>query len=199
MNAMVNVRYVVIAVLVAFAAGFFLGRGTVETKEIVQYVQGETVTGSVDVSGFRLDEVKETKTDVSGLPRYLWITDTVWIDRVEYVHEKIDTLKIVEEFMLLREYDFTVFDNENGRLNVRPSVQYNALQSFGYTFTPMQKVITRTREKTFVPFASASYSTLDVMGAGGGVFIKNVGLEYQFQYNHLTDKTGHSFGLKVKF
>lgn len=61
---------------------------------------------------------------------------------------------------------------------------------------PIQKVIEKKRK--FEPFVSASYSTLDIVGVGGGFFYNNLGSEYQYQRS-FENKYGHLIGVKVNF
>lgn len=189
---MKTIHYILI--LIAFAIGFFLGRVTIETKEIVRYVKGETVYGRVAPDFLTVKH--EFKTGVNFLPYYFWIftvtdTDTTYIEP--------DTAKIVEDFLIRREYEFTVFDNENGKFIASPTVQYNRLQSFDYSFTPIQKEITRYMEKVFTPFVGMSYNTLNYIGISGGIFYHNLGLEYQYSKNIISSSDVHEMGLKVKF
>ena len=186
---MIKIRYAILAVLIASVAFFFIGRATIEKKETVRYVKGETVTRAIKVPEVKFVEI----------PRAVYLpqkTITLTDSTIVYV---TDTVKVIEEHVAINHYDFNVFDDENGRLDVAQSIQYNKLQDFNYTFTPMQKEITRTMERWFVPFVSVSYSTLNYVGAGGGVFIKDLGLEYNYLFNTFDKRTAHSFGVKYKF
>lgn len=46
------------------------------------------------------------------MPYIFCKSDTVKINEIEYIHTIPDTAKIVEDFLIKREYEFTVFDNE---------------------------------------------------------------------------------------
>lgn len=188
-----KLQHVILTVLIAFALGFFLGRLSIKKSEKVEYVKGETVNGTVYTSSLKVsDRLTEFKADIQSLPMIFWIIDTV-----TNVAE-VDTAKIIEEFLVERKYDLTLFDDEKGKLDVSPTVQFNRLQKIDYSFTPIQKVITKKEERLFVPFVSASYSTLNYVGAGGGFFLKDLGLEYKFNIN--TEKNSfHEVGLKYKF
>lgn len=175
-------------ILSAFAAGFFLGRVKVETKEIIKYVKGETVTGSVPKN--LLNAKVEFVTDIMFLP-YTFLR----IDPITNIVE-VDTAAIIKDFMAKREYEFTAFDNENGKMDIKQSVQFNQLQSFDYSFTPIQKQITKIGEPLFKPFISVSYNTRNFIGIGGGVFIKDIGIEYKYLYNNVDGLRGHEVGVK---
>lgn len=179
-------NYWLILILIVFTAGFFVGRRTITKEEKVEHVQGETVYGSLNPDFLTVK--KEFKGDINFLPYIFWKSDTV-----------PDTAKIVEDFIVKREYQFNVFDNENGKLEVSPTVQYNRLQAFDYSFTPIKTVITKIDKPVFVPFLSASYSSFGIAGIGGGVFIKNTGIEYNYLYRTIDNQSGHMLGIKVKF
>ncbi len=190
---------ILLSILIALTVGFFIGRATLATNEKVRHVVGKQTTGSVYVDFKVGKQLKEFKTDISDLPLVFWKTDTVVKENSVYLKQEIDTVKILEDFLLKRDYSFNVFNDDKGKLDVKQTIQFNRLQSFDYTFTPIQKEITRTSERLFVPFVSASFSTLNYVGAGGGVFIKDLGLEYNYLYNNLNKSNGHLFSLKYKF
>lgn len=187
-------KYWLLLILIAIIVGFFLGRDDI-VKQEVEHVKGETVYGSLNPDFLTVK--KEFKGDIKFLPYIFWKGDTVKINEVEYISTIPDTAKIVEDFLVKREYKFTVFDNENGKLDVGPVVQYNRLQSFDYSFTPIKEVI--TKKPIFEPFLSTSYSTFGIAGIGGGFFYKNTGVEYNYLYSVPDNQTGHLVGVKVKF
>ena len=189
----------IILVLIGFALGFFFARITVKENDRERLVAGKKTTGSVYVDFKVGKQLKEFKTDISDLPLVFWKTDTVVKENSVYLKQEIDTVKILEDFLLKRDYSFNVFNDDKGKLDVKQTIQYNRLQSFDYTFTPIHIERTRTKERLFVPFVSASYNTLNYVGAGGGVFIKDLGLEYNYLYNNLNKSNGHLFSLKYKF
>lgn len=181
-------RLKILLILTACALSFFLGRLTTKPKETVKYIKGETITRTVEVPRYI----------TSIVPKMIYLPvkkDTI----NSIIVQSVDTSKIIENYISERRYDLNVFDNEYGRLDVRQTLQYNELQKFDYSFTPIQKTITRERERVIVPFASASYNTFGIAGAGGGVFYHNVGIEYKYLYDVNTLKNGHELGIKVKF
>lgn len=194
---MVKYKHVAVIVLIAFAAGFLLDRATFGNGEKTRLVAGKTVKGAV-YADFKLGrELKEFKTEIKDLPLMYWKVDTV-LDEI-YVKQKIDTAKIIGEFITKREYSFNVFNNEQGKLDIKQVVQYNRLQSFDYTFTPIHIEKTSYRRPILEPFASASYSTFGIAGIGGGLFYKNTGVEYNYLYSVPDNRTGHMVGVKVRF
>ncbi len=190
-------NYWLILILIVFTAGFFVGRCTITKEEKVEHVQGETVYGSLNPDFLTVK--KEFKGDVKFLPYIFLKSDTIKIHDIEYISTIPDTAKIVEDFIVKREYQFNVFDNENGKLEVSPTVQYNRLLAFDYSFTPIKTVITKIDKPVFVPFLSASYSSFGIAGIGGGFFIKNTGIEYNYLHRPIDNQSGHMLGIKFKF
>ena len=190
-------KYWLMLILIALVVGFLSGRATIGGEEVVRHVKGETVYGSLNPDFLTVK--KEFKGDIQFLPYIFWKGDTVRINEVEYISTTPDTAKIVEDFLVKREYQFTVFDNENGKMDARPVVQYNRLQTFDYTFTPIKTVITKIDKPVFTPFLSASYNTFGIAGIGGGFFYNNTGIEYNYLYQPINNSSGHMIGLKIKF
>ncbi|MFT3994407.1 MAG: hypothetical protein QM660_08870 [Dysgonomonas sp.] len=181
-------KYLLTALL-SFVVGsiifFFVGRSTIQTETEVIYVPGETVSGSV--SNNQLEPVKEEKPDKPVLPikeieiQYRDTGSVKTITETKYLYQVVDTAAIIEDYILKRSYVLTAFDNkENGKLLLYPTVQYNKLTGIDYDFTPIQKQTSIYSYRVWQPFVSVSYSTLDYIGLGGGVFYHNSGFEYQY-------------------
>lgn len=182
-------------ILFALAIGFFIGRQTIDKIDKIVYEKGEIVSGSVDTAQFI--PIKEEAPEKPELPLKPMIIyqDT---GSTKYILQIIDTAAIIADYIKKREYQIKPFDNkEFGKLELYPMVQYNKLIGFDYSFTPVTQI--RHREKGWQPFVSASYSTLDYLGIGGGIFYRNLGFEYQYQLGYRSTQNGHSFGLKYKF
>ena len=176
---------------IAFVAifSFYLGRKSVDEKEVVIYEKGETVYRSIPAN--YLDLKAELKGDVRLLPYHFLKPDTIFIDSIEYVVQSIDTAEIVSDFIKLREYQFAMRDNELGKIIVRPSVQYNRLVAFDYEETPITKIIESRRSRVFVPFVSAGVNIINInsgigdgINVGGGMFYHNLGVQYQYNINN---------------
>ena len=90
----------------------------------------------------------------------------------------VDTAKIIEEYSTKRTYEFPLFDNEWGKLDLKPTLQYNKLIDMPYIFKPISK------REIVIPkwefFVSASYNTFNIAGTGVGMFYNNLGIEYKF-------------------
>lgn len=171
--------------IIILLIGILIGRYSFRDIEI-EYIKGET----------RIDTVRipfPYNVEVPGEIRYKYVYK-------DYDSTRIDTVKskdfTVEDWNLKRSYNPIIFDNEYGKLTLDASIQYNKLQSLKYTYEPLQKVIP-AKEKIFQPFVSASYSTLNYISVGGGIFYHDLGLELRY----VTDfnKKGVDIGLKYKF
>lgn len=189
----------VVAIIAAGIIGFFIGRAN--QKEIVktkiEYIKGETVVDSIAYP--KPYEVVKVVPDVRYLPSK---KDTIKLPGEKIlIVDNVDTSAIIADYVTENRYRETLFDNDTaGKLIVNTSVQYNKQKSIGYSYTPVYKVVTNTVQKknTITPFIAASYNTLGYAGAGGGVFIKNLGFEYKYLSN-FKNQSGHEGGIKIKF
>ena len=177
--------------LILLLIGFLVGRSTIDVKTDVKYVKGKTIIDTV----FIPSPYSEKKADRDKLiPVYK--KDSTGIESTE-----LDTAKskdaTIQDWNIERKYANTLFNNEYGNLSYDISVQNNKLSSFKYTHTPIQKETNTYKEKTWQPFVSASYNTLNYVGIGGGVFYHDLG----FELRYVTDfnKKGVDIGIKYKF
>ena len=176
-------------VLIAFAGGFFLGRGKVRTSVKTEYIKGETVVRPVKIPYPATVYIPS----VYFLPAK---SDTIYLGGEPYPIQTVDTAKIIEEYITQNTYEFNAFDDSNGKLDINQTIQYNKLQSFDYSFTPRYERITIVTEPKVTPFVSTSWNSMNGFGIGGGVFLRDIGLEYQYI---LGNTNGHYFGIKYKF
>ena len=182
-----------IGLALVFWGGFLIGRKTIDTKEVIQYIKDDPVSGTV--SG--LIPIRETVPEIPVLPLRL---DTVFVDSIVYVAVRVDTAAIINDYIASREYTPVLFDNPKvGKLSLSATVQYNKLSEVSYEFEPIYKEVTKYKEKILQPFVSGTLGTLGTIGVGGGVFYKKVGLEYQYQRSLRDDRAGHQFGVKLLF
>jgi hypothetical protein len=182
--------YIVIG-LAALIIGFFLGRGNTKTITKTVYIKGKEIHDSVPkpypvTVYIPSDPILPTKPEtirIAGKPEYHVL--------------KVDTAKIIANYIVKRSYKINAFDNKNGKLVIKPVVQYNELQSIPYDFTPMTQITTVTKERLITPFVGASWNSFGFVGAGGGVYYKNIGLGAKY----ITDftKTGFEINGYVKF
>lgn len=107
-------------------------------------------------------------------------------DSLIYV-TKEDTAAVIRDWATERVYKETLFDTDTlGRFAFDAKVQYNRLQNFDYTFTPVQKQTETTIRtvRTFLPYVGAGLDLSGSVMTQGGVFIKqNAGLAVQYRYD----------------
>ena len=179
------VSYILVAVI-----AFFSGRSISDVKVIQK--EGKTVTDTIYSERLVPYEVV-TPSD----PKLPIKKDTIWIDslHIKEVVMKVDTSKIISEYIKLNKYKAQGFDNDNGKLEIDAEVQYNTLSKLSYTFTPIEKQV--IRQRTVVPFITTSYNSFGFIEVGGGTYIKNIGVEAKY----VTDfnRNGFEVGIKYKF
>lgn len=210
-----TVTYVAIIVILLLI-GFFAGRKTsdgkvtVETKYITLPPTHDTVPEPypvevkrpIDTASIIQDCVK--KGIYSELFPYKKETDTVYTGK--------DTVQIVYDWASVRKYKETLFDIDTiGKCEVDISVQYNRLDTMMYTYTPIQKQTTITKQtvRTVSPFvgvgASTSVSPIGEVGKHTsvdlevGLFVKEkygVGLEYKYEILNGSHNVGGMFYYK---
>ena len=115
--------------------------------------------------------------------------------------DTVESLKMVlNDWNTERTYNDVLFsDSTIGTFKYNAKVQFNKLSSFKYEYTPITKVETMVVKRTFEPFVSAEYSTLNTVGVGGGFFYHNLGLELMYNKDFINGNNGVSFGVKIKF
>lgn len=179
---------IVLSGIVCLVIGFFIGRSSIDSEPKKEYIKGETLTGSVSPTQF--EPIKEKKPNIH-------YRDT---GSIKYLSIPVDTPAIIADWELKRTYKLTAFDNKTqGKLELFPVIQYNKLSALDYNFTPVIERQTIYKAKVWLPFVSASYSTLNYTGIGGGIFYHNLGFEYQYQKSLGSQSNEHLFGVKYKF
>lgn len=182
-------------ILVYLAIGFLVGRALVKADVEIKYIKGDTVYDTITVPGPIVE--KEPVKPILPVKR-----DTIYLPgEPERIIESVDTAEIIRQYVLERQYAFTVFDNkEYGKLDINQTIQYNKLQHFDYSFTPIIRVERTIQRKLFTPYLSLGGFYLgDIRAAtlGGGIYINNLGLDYRYIYSDYSK--GHMFGLNYKF
>ena len=192
---MKNRTKIIFISLVALAIAlivFFSGRATV--KKEIKYIKGETITDTIYQEQLVPYEVLVPKK-----PQLPLKQDTQYVDTgktiIKEILMKVDTLKIISNYITLNRYKKELFNDDNGSLYIEAQVQYNELRKIGYTFTPVQKEVIKKR--IIEPFISTSYNSFKFIEAGGGMFINNFGVEAKY----VTDfnRNGFEVGVKYKF
>ena len=165
--------YLKIAIaIVAFVVGFFLGRKFTNVKEKVTFVEGETLRDTIVIN-------EPTFVEIPSKPKYIYKYDTIVVDNIQYISEKVDTSAIIQDYILMRTYEYNVFNSPTlGKFDIRQQIGYNKLLSFDYNFTPITKQVTQFREPVFAPFITMGYSTNRTILGGLGAYYKRLGVEY---------------------
>ena len=185
--------HVFILCMICFVCGFYAGRKTVDTKEVIRYIKGDPVSGTV----FDLIPAKETVPDDPVLPLLL---DTVYKDKFIYVDVKVDTAAIINDYIASREYTPVLFDNPKvGKLSLSATVQYNKLSEVSYEFEPIYREVTKYRTKVWWPHIGLAYNTFNQLTFELGTFHKNIGVELQYISDFNRDEKGYGVGVKYKF
>ncbi len=175
------------AIAITAITFFLLGRATTkQTNEEVLYTKAKPVSGSVQVSL----PTKEI-TPIAPLLPYKF----VFIDNTKT--EVVDTAKIINDYIAEKSYSVTLFDNLHGRLEITPTIQYNQLTTIPYTFTPIEKTVFKRQKWTL--FSTVSYNSFNIAGVGGGVYYKNMGMQYKYLWNANLHEKGHEVGFNVIF
>lgn len=190
-----NLKYgllmLVFALIIGGIIGFFIGRTSINTKEATKYVKGEKETGSISPED--MVPTKVTTPEKPQLPQDIFsktsnpevITKDSIVYKDRYIKREVDSMAIFRavynDYIKRRDYSLLTFKRDDlGTLKINQSIQYNRMQQFDWDFEPIYKEKTKYNIKVWQPFVSASYSTLDYIGLGGGLFYYNLGFEYQY-------------------
>lgn len=189
-------KYYIALAIASLVVGFYLGRQSVEIKTTTKVVNGKTIKKLVPIEQL-------VPIDVSMPTQVTYIERKSNGDTIYTVTPKdpTESLKnVLNDWNLKRVYANTVFnDSIYGRFDYKATVQFNKIGSFEYEFTPVKTVITKEKKHILQPFVSASYSTIDIIGVGGGFFYHDLGFEVLYNKNYINGNNGLSFGIKYKF
>lgn len=172
--------------------GFFIGRATQNEKIVVKWKDGPKITDTIRVPE---PVVVNKPIEIKYIPVYTTVTDTVKI---------LDTLSsmrtTVEDWNQERVYAEELFRSDTlGTLNCRVTVQYNTLTSLAWDYTPKIKTVTISKSPVFRPFVAVRYNTFEQASAGGGIFIKKVGVEASYIKDFKAQKSAIGLGFIVCF
>lgn len=176
-----------LCILVCLTVGFIIGQQYTKPEQSIKYIKGETIEKIVEVP-------IPYKIQIPAQPLFLYKkADTIY----NTVTVAIDTTAILNDWITRKSYTEDLFDNQYGKLTIDASVQYNQLGALKYNFTPLHKEISVIKRQTWMPYVGISYSTLNHVGIGGGMFYHNLGIGAKY----ITDfnKKGFDFELKYKF
>jgi hypothetical protein len=193
---MKNWKLLLIAGMVLLAIGFFAGRQTSDVKIKTVAVKGKTVTDTI-----YSQQLSPDHSEIPDNPNYPVKHDTVRVkikgdSIVKFIFSKVDTAKIIQNYITKNSYQKLLFDNDNGKLVVGAEVQYNLLQKLDCSFTPIHKETTIEKKRVLTPFVLGSYNS-GYFGAGVGIYYYDVGVSVKYLNNFKT--TGYEIGGYYKF
>lgn len=165
------------AAIAVWLLGFVLGRSTMPKKVSteIKYLPGKIISDTIYVP----TPVKEViAPDTLNIIKYCIEHDMF---KELFGNRKQDTVTVtkqdssivISDWATQRLYSSTLFDNDTlGKFSYNANVQYNRLQSFDYTFTPVTKTVTVKERyiKKFSPFIGAGIVDGPSFVATGGAF-----------------------------
>jgi hypothetical protein len=174
--------------------GFLAGCWSSKPVEKISYKKGETVRDTI-----YSERLVPYKVEVPAKPNLPLKPDTIRLSgKPEIIAMKVDTAKIIADYIIKNSYQKTLFDNtKDGKFIFNAIVQYNQLQQIGYEFTPIQKTITIEKKPVLTPFLTVSYNTLGYIGTGIGIYYHDIGVSAKYLSNF--NNTGYEFGINYKF
>lgn len=201
----------VLCTIVLVGIGFIVGRKTVEEKTVVKYVDLPPIQGEVKVpdlvpkwEGFRnpiklIYVCKGQEEKVPQTPPEITNGGGFGEDQKE-----VDTLESIKRTILdwntTRKYAGTFFkDPKIGQFDWEATVQYNTLQHLTYKYIPVREQIKETRSPKWSPFLRASANSFGQVGAGGGIYYRNFGVDISYVWDFELTRSGYEVGFSWKF
>lgn len=201
----------VLCTIVLVGIGFIVGRKTVEEKTVIKYVDLPPIQGEVKVpdlvpkwEGFRnpiklIHIYKGQEEKVPQTPPEITNGGGFGEDQKE-----VDTLESVKRTILdwntTRKYAGTFFkDPKIGQFDWEATVQYNTLQHLTYKYIPVREQIKETRSPKWSPFLRASANSFGQVGAGGGIYYRNFGVDISYMRDFELTRSGYEIGFSWKF
>ncbi len=171
--------------------GFMMGR-SFDPETVIEYFPGLPVNDTVFVPS-------PYEVVVPAEPVLPLKPDTIYRDgRIDTIVLEVDTAKIIADYVKENRYSINMFDSDTlGKLTVKASVQYNALQYVGYDFIPVTKTLTIDRARKFTPFTFVSYGARTGVGIGAGMYYRDFGLSGKYILSG--DKKSYEVGAYLKF
>lgn len=195
----------VLYTIVLVGIGFILGRKTVGEKTVIKYVDLPPIQGEIKVpdlvpkwEGFR-DPIKLV---------YIYKGQGEKVPQAppEITNRggsrEVDTLESAKSTILdwntTRKYAGTFFkDPKIGQFDWEATVQYNTLRHLAYKYMPVQ--IKETRSPRWSPFLRASANSFGQIGAGGGIYYRNFGVDLSYIRDFELTRSGYEIGFSWKF
>ena len=167
-------KYILIAFIVGVILGLFLNKQ--DYKTIVKEVPGKTIK---EVVYLPPPKIEYEKLNLSTIPHYVF-KEIVKTDTITNV-VTIDTLAILRDYTAIKNYSYTLFNNEHGELILDQKTQYNSIVYTDYTYMPIKRV--ETTLKKWQLLVGAGYNSDNYIGPSFGVLFKDVGVVGGYKYN----------------
>lgn len=178
----------ILIIISIFGIGFLIGRCSDNGKVKTEYIKGDPIENTI------IDLIPYT----SIVPSVYHLPFKEVVTKDSTVIQVVDTAQIIASYVTKNRYKQTLFDNDKeGVLKIDATVQYNNLQNLTYKFTPITMKVTETKNRKFTPFVTASMNTFNYIGAGGGLFINEIGVSAKYLTNF--ENKGAEIGLLYKF
>ena len=184
-----------------------LGRKTVEEKTVIKYVDLPPIQGEVKVPDL-VPKWEGFRNPIKLIYIYKGRGEKVPQTPPEITNGggfgEVDTLESAKRTILdwntTRKYAGTFFkDPKIGQFDWEATVQYNTLQHLTYKYMPVREQIKETRSPRWSPFLRASANSFGQIGAGGGIYYRNFGVDLSYVRDFELVRSGYEIGFSWKF
>ena len=176
----------VLCTIVLVGIGFIIGRKTVEEKTVIKYVDLPPIQGEVKVPDL-VPKWEGFRNPIKLIYIYKGQGEKVPQTPPEITNGggfgEVDTLESAKR---------TILDWE-------ATVQYNTLQHLTYKYVPVREQIKETRSPRWSPFLRASANSFGQIGAGGGIYYRNFGVDVSYMRDFELTRSGYEVGFSWKF
>ena len=179
-------KYIALSFVLGLLLGFILNKE--KYKTIVKEVKGDTIKEVVHIPS---PTIQYSKLSLSKLPHYVF-KEIVRVDTITQV-ATIDTLAILRDYTAIKNYSYTLFNNEYGKLTLDQNTQYNSILSTSYNYEPIKRVQTYQRKWQFL--VGAGYSSNNYVGPSAGIIYKDIGVVGGYKYSFSEKKNVADFSV----
>lgn len=182
--------------LLGFIIGFIVSRVTIKDHEPkITYIKGDTIYKEVPVPQ---PSSEETPSDPN--IKYIYKETIHYTDTGSIRYREVDTLAILDDWIKKRNYNISLFDNDTiGKLDLKASIQYNKISHLDYTYTPINKVITKTKERNFEIFGGFGINTCNMVNGQIGFYRKHLGIGYIYTQDLHSSNDAHGINVFLKY
>ena len=195
---------ILIAAIAVWLLGFFLGRSTISKKTVteIKYLPGERITDTLLIPTPVKEIIPPDTVNIIKECVKKGKFSELFPERVrDTIVTKQDSSMVISDWATQRFYSSTLFENDTvGKFSYNANVQYNRLQSFDYTFSPVTKTVTVREQyiKKFSPFLGAGMVDGPSFVINGGAFI-NEKWGFSILYMRDPQQRSNNFGGMVLY